>query len=168
MKTSEQSRTGWYFLLVVIAIYIVVFLVKADAIMPSLKFFASIIQKIIPVFIFIFILLVVMNWLVKPEKIIKHLGKDAGIKGWFYSIIGGIISTGPIYMWYPLLSELQKHKIRQGYVAAFLYNRAVKPALLPLFIYYFGVVYAVVLTIVMIAASVLQGIIVEKIMEVKK
>ncbi|MBN2111865.1 hypothetical protein JW707_02070 [Candidatus Woesearchaeota archaeon] len=168
MKRSEQSMAGWYFLLIVIAICIVVFIAKPSAMMPSLSFFAGIIKKIIPVFILIFALLVIMNWLVKPEKIVKHLGKDAGAKGWFYSIIGGIISTGPIYMWYPLLSELQKHKARNGYVAAFLYNRAVKPALLPLFIYYFGLVYAVVLTIVMIIASVFQGIIVEKIMEVKK
>ena len=168
MKTSEKSRAGWYFLFIVIVAYIAVFLIKPDAIIPSLKFFVSIIKKIIPVFILVFILLVVMNWIVEPKKIVKHLGKDAGIKGWFYSIIGGIISTGPIYMWYPLLSELQKHKARQGFIAAFLYNRALKPALLPLFIYYFGLVYVVILTIVMIIASIFQGIVIEKVMEVKK
>lgn len=168
MKKGEQSSTGWYFLLIVIAIYTVVFFFKRDAIIPSLRFFATIIKKIIAVFVLVFALLVVMNWLVKPEQIVKHLGKEAGTKGWAYSVVGGILSTGPIYMWYPLLNELQKHGVRNGYIAAFLYNRAVKPALLPLFIYYFGLVYVIVLTVVMIAASILQGVVVEKIMEVKK
>jgi uncharacterized membrane protein YraQ (UPF0718 family) len=165
MKRSEQSMAGWYFLAIVAALYLAVFFVKRDAIIPSLEFFVSIIEKIIPVFLLIFALLVLMNWAVKPEKIVKHLGKDAGAKGWLYAIIGGIISTGPIYMWYPLLNELQKHKARNGYIAAFLYNRAVKIPLLPLFIYYFGAVYVAVLTAIMIAASIIQGIIVEKLLK---
>ena len=168
MKRSEKSYTGWYFLLIVILIYIIVFFVKREAIMPSLIFFISIIKKIIPVFILIFALLVIIDWLVKPDTIVKHLGKGAGIKGWLYSITGGILSTGPIYLWYPLLNEMQKKGASNGYIAAFLYNRAVKPALLPLFIYYFGLSYVIILTFVTIAASILQGIVVEKITGVKK
>lgn len=168
MKRSEKSMAGWYFLGIVIAAYAIVAVIKPEAVMPSLSFFASIIRKILPVFALIFALLVIIDYYVKPEKIVKHLGKDAGIKGWLWAITGGIISTGPIYMWYPLLNEMQKKGARDSYAAAFLYNRAVKPALLPLFIYYFGLAYTVTLTIVMVAASVAQGIIVEKIVEVKK
>lgn len=168
MKRSEQSRAGWYFLAIVVALYVIAGIAKPDAIAPSLKFFASIIRKIIPVFVIVFVFLVLMNWLVKPKTIVKHLGKDAGAKGWAWAIAGGILSTGPIYMWYPLLNELQNHKARNKFIAAFLYNRAVKLPLLPLFIYYFGVAYVVVLTVVMIAASIAQGIMVEKILEAKK
>ena len=164
MKRSGQSCAGWYFFLIVVIIYIIVFFVKREAIMPSLIFFIFIIKKIIPVFILIFALLVIMDWAIKPEKITKHLGKGAGIKGWLYSITGGILSVGPIYMWYPLLNEMQKKGASNGYIAVFLYNRAVKPALLPLFIYYFGLSYVIIFTFVTIAASILQGIIVDKIM----
>ena len=168
MKKTEKSMAGWYFLLIVIAIYIVMFFAKSEAIVPSLSFFASIIKKIIPIFVLIFALLVAIDYYVNPESIVKHLGKGSGSKGWAYSIIAGIISTGPIYMWYPLLNEMQKKGVRSAYIAAFLYNRALKPALLPLFIYYFGLAYVVVLSIVMVAASVIQGVAVEKIMEGKK
>jgi len=168
MKKSEKSMAGWYFFLIVIAAYIAVFFVKSDAVIPSLAFFASIIRKIVPIFVLIFALLVAIDYYVKPESIVRHLGKGSGAKGWAWAIAGGIISTGPIYMWYPLLNEMQRKGARSAYVAAFLYNRALKPALLPLFIYYFGLAYVAVLSIVMVIASIIQGIAVEKIMEAKK
>ena len=112
--------------------------------------------------------MVLINYFVKPKKLVQYLGKNAGLKGWIISIISGIISTGPIYMWYPLLNELQKKGIRNAYIVAFLYNRAIKPALLPLLILYFGLTYTIVLTIVMIIISILQGIIVEKFVGVVK
>ena len=168
MKRTEKSYTGWWFLLIVMLFCVIIFLVKPIVLLPSLNFFLSIIRKIIPIFIFIFILLVVVNYLVKPEWLVKHMGKGSGWKGWLFALIGGIISTGPIYMWYPLLNDLQKKGVRNGLVATFLYNRAIKPALLPLMIFYFGVIYVVILTLVMLVVSLLQGIIVEKIAEVER
>ena len=161
MRKSEKSYAGWYFLAVVIVLYVVVGLVKFDVIMPSLKFFLGIIKKIILVFVLVFALMALFNYFVSPKKLVKYFGKG-GFKGYLTAIITGIISTGPIYMWYPLLNELQKQGVSNGLVACFLYNRAVKPALLPLIILYFGLTYTIVLTIVMIIFSVLQGIIVER------
>lgn len=168
MKKSEKSRAGWWFLLIAAAISLIVFLFKPEALLPSLTFFLDILKKIIFIFIFIFVLLVLVNYLVKPEWLVKHMGKGSGWKGWLFALVGGIISTGPIYMWYPLLNDLQQKGVRNGLMATFLYNRAIKPALLPLMIFYFGIVYVIVLTIVMLLVSLLQGIIVEKIVNGKK
>ncbi len=168
MRTSEQSRTGLYFFLIVILFYAVVGIFNFEAVVSSLYFFKNILIKIIPILLFIFCLMFVINYFTKPDTLVKYLGKDSGILGYFYATITGIISTGPIYMWYPLLNELQKHKVKNGLIATFLYNRAIKPALLPLFIYYFGLAYAVVLTIVMVFVSMLQGWTVEKLMEVEE
>lgn len=168
MRKTEESYAGWYFLLIVIGIYIFTFLLKPTAIIPTLQFFLSIIIKIIPVLILIFILMAIINYLVSPQKLVKYIGKSAGIKRWVIAIVTGIISTGPIYMWYPLLSELKQQGTSYGFIASFLYNRAVKIPLIPLMIFYFGLAYVIVLTIVMIIISVIQGLIVEKIMEVKK
>ena len=168
IKPTEKSMVGWYFLVAVLLAYAAGFFINTIAIIKSIEFFWTIIQNIIPILVMVFGLLVVINYFIKPEVLLKFLGKEAGMKGWLVSIIGGIISTGPIYMWYPLLNDLQKHGARNRYIATFLYNRAVKIPLLPLFIYYFGVLYVAVLTIVMIATSVLQGVVVEKLMEVGK
>ena len=163
---SEKSRSGWYFLGIVIAIYAVTALIKPDFLIPALKFFIKIIIKILPVFILVFAIMFLVNYFVTPKLLVKHLGKKSGIKTWVIAITAGIISTGPIYMWYPMLAELKEHGVRQGFIAAFLYTRAIKPALIPLMILYFGLLYTIVLTIVMIVFSIIQGITLEKIMEV--
>lgn len=168
MKKTEKSRAGWYFLGTVMIIYAAVALFSTDAALDGLAFFWKIIKKIIPVLFLVFALLVVLNHTIRPKTIVRHLGKDAGAKGWLWSLAGGIISTGPIYLWYPLLNEMQKNGVRNGYVATFLYNRAIKPALLPMFIFYFGIAYTVVLTLLMLIVSVIQGYIVEKIVEVRR
>ena len=168
IQKIKENLSAWWFLLIVVVLAVIVFLIKPTALMPSLTFFWNIILKIIPVFVLIFVLMVLVNLFIKSDWIVKYLGKSAGIKGWLFSIVGGILSAGPIYMWYPLLNELQKKGARNGYVAAFLYNRAIKIPLLPLFIYYFGLLFVIVLTFVMIIASVFQGIIVEKVLEVWK
>ena len=94
---------------------------------------------------------------------LKYLGKESGVKGWLLAITMGIVSHGPIYTWYPLLKELRNHGMRTGLLAVFLYNRAVKIPLLPIMIYYFGVVFVVVLTVYMIIASVIEGKLIETI-----
>jgi len=168
MKKTEMSYTGWYFLGIVGIIYVICALLNKELVIEGLKTFIKILQNMILPLILVFILLVLTTYLAKPKWLVKHLGKESGAKGWSWSIVGGIISTGPIYLWYPLLNELQKQGVRDGYISAFLYNRAIKPALLPLFIVYFGLAYTIVLTIVMLITSIAQGVLIEKIMEVRK
>ena len=166
---TEMSHSQWYFFAAVMILSIIIFFIKPEAFDPGLQYFLDIIKKIIPIIIFVFILMFFINLLIKPKQLVKYLGKKSKSKlGWPLAIITGIISTGPIYMWYPLLNDLQKKGVRNGFIAAFLYNRAIKPALIPLIIFYFGLVFTIVLTIVMIMASVLQGLIVEKILGGKK
>ncbi|MCD6476674.1 MAG: hypothetical protein J7K26_00710 [Candidatus Aenigmarchaeota archaeon] len=168
MRKSEKTYTNWYFLLVVIIIYSIIFVVNSNVIISSLSSSLKMFQNIFPVLLLVFVLITVINYYSKSKTLDKYLGKASGIKAWLISIIGGIISTGPIYMWYPLLNELQKRKIKNRYIATFLYNRAIKIPLIPLMIYYFGLSYLIVLTIVMIIFSIINGILVEKILEVTK
>lgn len=91
------------------------------------------------------------------------MGKEKGVKGWLIAIGGGILSTGSIYMWYPLLKDLKEKGVRYGFISVFLYNRAIKIPLIPIIITYFGVKFVVVLTLVMVFVSIIQGLIIEKI-----
>ena len=59
----------------------------------------------------------------------------------------------------------KKKGMKTSLAATFLYARAIKPALLPLMVFYFGLTYVIVLTVVMIIFSMVQGLIVEKIVE---
>jgi len=160
-----EINKGWYFLGIVILFYVITGVFNLNLIFKSFIFTLKIIKNIIPVFIIVFSLLVFVNYYINPKTIAKYLGKSSGIKRWFFAVIGGIISTGPIYMWYPMLKELRNHGVNYGFISTFLYNRAVKPALIPLLIFYFGLKFTIILTGVMIVMSVLQGIIFEKMEE---
>ena len=158
---SEKSRVPLYFFLLSIIITIIVFIIVPGSIIPIFNEIKKMLMRIIPVLILVFVLLVITNYLMSPEKLVKYLSKKSW-KTWALAVVAGIISTGPIFAWYPLLNELQKHGARNGMIAVFLYNRAIKLALLPMMIVYFGLKYVVVLGIVMIIMSIIQGLIIEK------
>ncbi|OYT32436.1 permease [Candidatus Woesearchaeota archaeon] len=168
MRKSEKSNAGWIFLGFVIILNIIMWIINSEKTRQSLNYAVKVFMKIIPIFIFVIVLMILVNYFFTPKTLKKHISKEAGKKRWLIAVIAGIISTGPIYAWYPMLNEIQKKGNNNGFIAAFLYNRAVKPALLPLMIFYFSLKFAIVLTIVMIVLSIIQGIIIEKITEVKK
>jgi len=159
---SEKSQAGWYFLAAVILIQALTYFIDPKTSIESLSFSLSIFEKIIPVFILVFVIMVLTNIYATPDKVGKYLGHSRNIKGWLISIVGGIISTGPIYMWYPMLKDLRKRGMKNGFVAVFLYTRAIKLPLIPMMVFYFGLKFTIILTVVMLFASVLQGIIIEK------
>ena len=165
MKKINIS-TSWYFLIIVIIAYIFLLIFNKSQFYSSISFFGNILLKIIPIILLVFVLMTISNYFITPEFIIKHV-KEKGIRKWFYVIIGGILSSGPIYMWYPLLADLKHKGLSYGLIACFLYNRAIKIPLLPLAILYFGWKYVIVLGFVMIFASIIQGILIDKVMEVK-
>ena len=131
MKKTEKSYAGWYFLLTVVILYVIIGLFKIEVILPALKFSLKIVKNIIPVFLVIFALMVAFNFFISPYTVRKYLGKSSGFTRWLIAVGGGIISTGPIYMWYPMLKELKKEGVQYGFIATFLYNRAIKPPLIP-------------------------------------
>jgi len=124
-------------------------------------------QMIIPLFL-IFILMVVINRFLNPAKIAKHLGKGSGVQAMLLSAAAGILSAGPIYAWYPLLKDLRDKGAGESSIAIFLYNRAVKPFLLPVMIGYFGWLYVIILTILMVFTSVAVGFSVSSLASSKK
>lgn len=170
MRLREKLRMlpgSWYFLISVIFIYLVISIFNYEVYLNSLDFFGQIIYKIVPIFVIVFVLMSLSNYFITPKFVMKHLG-EKGFKKWFYVIVGGILSTGPIYMWYPLLADLRSKGLSYGLIACFLYNRAIKIPLLPLAILYFSWQYIFILCFVMIFMSVVQGVILNKLMEVKK
>ncbi len=164
-KLKQISSAG-YFLISILIVYFFLFLFKQNLFFSSINFFYNIILKIIPVFILVFVLMTLTNFFITPKFVIKHL-KEKGIKKWFFVIVGGILSSGPIYMWYPLLADLKNKGLNYGLIACFLYNRGIKIPLIPLMIIYFSWKYIIILTIVIILVSIIQGILLNKLMEVK-
>ena len=141
----------------VLAIYGILYAITPDKISIALKGAGNIFSHMVVPLSLVFILMLALNLFKKPAQIIKFLGRGAGIKGVILSATAGIISTGPIYAWYPLLKDLREKGAGNSFMAIFLGNRAIKPPLLPIMISYFGWVYVLILTIFTILASIVAG-----------
>jgi uncharacterized membrane protein YraQ (UPF0718 family) len=160
-KKAKKGMAGFIFLGVVFVLYITLFILNPENVIGSLRVSGHILANVIPVLIIVILFMGILNYFFKPKTVVRYLGKESGFKGWLIAILAGILSHGPIYIWYPLLKDLQQKGMRKGLIAVFLYNRAIKIFLLPLLIYYFGVEYGIVLLMALIIASVVEGKMIE-------
>jgi uncharacterized membrane protein YraQ (UPF0718 family) len=164
-RQQKHSGTGgWLFLAVVLSAYGLSFLLSPDSTAEAFTFFHRIMRQVLPVLGLVFLLLFIANYLLTPAKIHKYLGTESGLEGWLASVVAGILSMGPVFAWYAVMAELQKNGMRNALIATFLYSRAVKLPLLPLMIYYFGSDYTLVLCLYLVAFSVINGILVERLL----
>ena len=161
MNTKKLELKGIKFLFFVIIIYIVMFLFDGENSILALTKSYEVLLKLLPIFVMIIFITTIINYFVKPKMMIKHLSKDSGIKAWIFAILGGIVSHGPMYAWYPMLSELRQHGLKDGVLATFMYTRAIKVPFIPIMIDYFGVAFTIVLFIYILIGGILQGMIVE-------
>ena len=165
-KTKQHNKNLYYgfsFLGFVVILYLVLSFFNSVKIYRSLHVSLNIIIQILPILVLIIFLIGIINYFIKPKTVSKCLGSESGVRGWYLAITMGILSHGPIYVWYPFLKDLRDHGMRSGLVAVFLYNRAIKIPLLPVMIYYFGFGFVFILLIYMIIASVIEGKIIETI-----
>ena len=158
----EKIDFNWFFYFASILLFIIICLAKPPMGLTAWNYFIGSIIKITPVLFFIFVLLFLSHLLIQPKFIVKYLGQKLSFTSWLFTIVGGIISSGPVYMWYPLLADLRKKGMKNSLVVAFIYARAIKIPLLPMLIYYFSWLYVVILMIYVIIFSVINGLLVEK------
>ncbi len=159
--TSETSYAPWYFLGSVVVLSSILFIIDTSKIMQVVTSVGSLLIEILPTILLVLGLMIASNYLVNPKKLVAYMSSKSHKRNWFIAIVSGIISTGPIYLWYPLLNDLQKHGMRNGLIATFLYTRAIKIPLFPLLVSYFGVTYTIVLTASILLVSIPQGLLVE-------
>jgi len=107
-----------------------------------------------------------INFFVSTKTVSKYF-VSSGKKSWLFAVVAGILSMGPVYIWYPFLQDLKEKGFNEGLIAVFLYNRAIKIPLIPLAVFYFGLKFVVILAFVMIVFSVIQGITINKLIEIK-
>ena len=148
---------AWIFPVAVLAIYAVLFIIIPDKASMALRSSGKMFLNIIIPLCFVIILMFVLNLFVKPTHIVKFLGKGITIRGVVLTTLAGIISMGPIFVWYGLLKELREKGVENSLLAIFLGNRAVKPFLLPVLVSYFGWRYTVILTIFTILGALAVG-----------
>jgi uncharacterized membrane protein YraQ (UPF0718 family) len=160
---KQMKLKGVKFLIVVIIVYILLLIFDNQNSLVALQKSGMIFLKLIPIFILIIGLTALINYLLKPKQIMKYFGKDSGAKGLFYTLLGGVISHGPMYAWYGMLEDMRSSGLRDGLIATFLYARAVKLPLLPFMVDMFGVVFTISMTFYTLIFAIIQGKIIDSI-----
>ena len=163
MKKLEFK--GVKFLLFVVALYALLFIIDFANSLSGFQKLLHILWGLLPIFLFIIVLTAMINYFLKPKQIMKHFGEDSGKKGLFYTMIGGILSHGPMYAWYGMLSDMRSHGLKDGLIATFIYARAIKLPLLPFMIDIFGIVFTVVINVYILLFAVLQGKLIDILMK---
>jgi len=158
-----KKNKVWFILLLIIITYLILYFIYPTKTIKAIHMFTSIIISLWYIFIIVFVTMVIIDYFLDPEIILKHMNTKYKFKIWLITITAGILSSGPVYVWFPLLKNLKEKGVTDRYLVAFLYNRAIKIPLLPIIIFYFSLKYVIILTTVMIIVSVIQGIIIEKI-----
>ncbi|MCD6118160.1 permease [bacterium] len=166
-KTKNKHQSRLIFFLIVVLLYIISFLVDSGRTEKAVMHSLLLIVKILPVLVLVFLFMGLINFFIRPSKYVKLFGKESGLKGWAIALVLGVISHGSVYVWYPMLGELQEHGMRPALTAAFIYSRSIKIPLLPMMILYFGWKYTVIFIVYILIASVFEGFIMEKLMTKK-
>lgn len=159
-KIYKNFNGGMKFLFYVLLFYLLVSLFNIEVVKISLFGFWLMIKKITPLLVVVFIIMVVVDMIFTKERVENYLGKNSGLLNWFYVIIAGILISGPPYILYPMLGELKNKGMSNSLIAVFLFNRNVKIAFIPALIYYFGLEYTIVLSVLIILFSIINGLLV--------
>ena len=156
-KNARPVPLMIFFPVSMLVVYGILFAVMPEKASLALTSSGNILLSMLLPLCLVFVIMMLINLFLKPAQIVGLLGKGAGLKSVLLPAIAGIISTGPIYAWYPLLSNLREKGAGNSPIAIFLYNRAVKPFLLPVMVAYFGWEYVLILTILTVLGSITIG-----------
>lgn len=156
-KDKTFSFRGKYFFWVIFGLYGLLFAINSHSALMALQKSASILTKILPILGMVILFTALLNYLLKPKQIAAYLGHESGRKGWFWALAAGVISHGPMYIWYPLIEDLREHGMKDELIVVFFASRAIKIPLLPMMIDYFGVAFTIILTFYMLIGALLQG-----------
>ncbi|MBW2099567.1 MAG: permease [Deltaproteobacteria bacterium] len=162
-KIKEESLLSIFlFLLTVTALYEVAFLLAPEKALAALGFGWKMLTRLFPVLLLVFLMMFLSNLFIKPRWVQNQLGRDSGFKGVLMAMVGGILSMGPVYVWYGILSNFRNKGMRPALIAVFLYTRSIKLPLLPLMVFFFFLPYTVVLSFYMLLFSLPNGLLTEQ------
>ena len=152
---------GIKFLIFVLVLFIFLALFDFENILKIMDRVGNILYNVLPIFMLVITITALINYFLKPKKIMKYFGEESGKKGIFYTLLGGIISHGPMYAWYPMLDDMRKHGLKFGLIAIFMYARAIKIPLLPFMIGLFGLPFTIIVNLYILIFAVIQGKIID-------
>lgn len=145
------------FLLFVAALYLTLWWIVPEKTAVAFQTGIAFFRRLLLPFSLVFCFMAALNLFLTPPQFEKFTQNGSGVKQTLFAAIVGILSSGPIFAWYPILKELKDRGAAPSLIAVFLVNRAVKLPLLPMMISLFGWPFVLLLTLLTVAGSFCVG-----------
>ncbi len=164
-KTKNKKKSSkWIFPSSVLALYLFLYFIDSAKTLGAIAYAAKLAKSIAPILLIVLFFMFLFN-LIDEKRLKKTIEGSPRYLQYLVMVIFGTFSHGPIYAWYPLMKDFREKGISHGSISIFLYARGIKLSLLPMLAIYFGLKYAIVLTLVMAAFSCIQGLLVDAVMK---
>ena len=160
LKKLLQIPNIWRFLIIVSFIFIGVYFFSPEKGSEAFLEFLILLKKLLPSLGLVFLFMFLFNFFVSDKILEEYFKQKPNIKQYIVIAILGVLSTGPIYLWYAHLSRLQKRGMSNSLISIFLYNRAVKLPLIPLMISYFSLKITIIVSILIIVFSFINALLI--------
>jgi uncharacterized membrane protein YraQ (UPF0718 family) len=161
-KKKKNINFTILFIVFVFLLYLFLFIKNKSVFYSSLNLALKTLIQLLPILFIVLILLILFNLYIN-KKIINRLINNKKLKYLAFAI-AGIISSGPIYIWYPLLKNLKEKGISYGQIATFIYARAIKIPLLPLMAVYLGLKLTLIVISLIFVFSLIIGIAIDELL----
>ncbi len=120
-------------------------------------------KNVIGIIISVMILVGLASVWLKPQGIIKFLGKESGFKGLLFASVIGILLTGPLYAVFPLLKTLREKGARGASIAAIITAwGGIRLPLIPLEIHFLGLSFFFLRNFLLFLLTIPTSLLIEK------
>lgn len=161
-KILDKYWFNRVFLFIILLIYALWFLFNYHWWILVGKYFLSVFFKsILPILLLVYFLIFIFNLFIDKKIIKEFFEKSSYVVRLFASVFGGIVSSGPVYLWYPLLKQFKQKWLTYGHIASFIYARAIKIPLIPMMIVFFWWKYTLIFNLVIFVLSFIIWIIID-------
>lgn len=116
MKILKQYLSSLFLLAVIALLYFF----RQDLALQSLKTSLSSVKTMLGILPPLLIIIHSIDTLISKELILKHMGEDAGIRGYLWALILGSFAAGPLYTAFPIAAILSRKGARLSYIIFFL------------------------------------------------
>ncbi len=158
---KDKIWGNWLFLLIVSVLCFISFLFDQGSLINIFSVFWNMLVQILPTLLLVYFIIFGFNLIISNKQIVNFLKKGSYIKKLIFSVVFGILSSWPIYLWYGLLKQLQNAGLSLGHIATFSYARAIKLPMLPIMIGYFGLKFSAIFVWVLFIFSFIQALLVD-------
>ncbi len=160
-KTMARDYIAMAIILIAAAVMLLVFPDKTGPVLNISKNYLVELAMVLPA---VMIIIGLFSVWVSNETVAKYMGRSSGAKGIFFSIVLGMLPTGPIYIAFPMAVALLKKGAKISNIIIFISAWAcIKLPQELMEVQFLGIEFTVLRLVLTIIFVVLMGIIVEKI-----